>query len=111
MAEAKLFISEKLKVDWPSVLKFMQRMIFRLAQGHAQYGPPERRKNYMTRIEKEINAYKKSGNCELLYNIANYCWLESQAPQNKKFHYDQTVGSVTRDGRKTLLRRGFFVED
>lgn len=44
----------------------------------------------------ELKAYKKTGNEEHLLNIANYCHLESFAPENKKFHYDNTVDSVTR---------------
>jgi len=50
----------------------------------------------MTRMKLEVTAYRKSGNREHLLNIANYAWLESQAPENPKFHWDNTVDSVTR---------------
>lgn len=65
-------------------------------QGHVRYGAPDRRKKYMTRLFLELKAYKKTGNVEQLYNIANYCILESIAPENKKFHFYALADSVTR---------------
>jgi len=44
----------------------------------------------------EVKAYKKTGNIEYLYNAANYCVLESLAPENNKFHYDEYASSATR---------------
>ena len=50
----------------------------------------------MTRLGLELKAYRRTGNRELLLNIANYSWLESVAPENKKFHWDNTAESATR---------------
>ena len=50
----------------------------------------------MWRLGEELKAYKKTGNMEALFNIANYAWLESLAPENPKFHYDPTAKSNTR---------------
>jgi hypothetical protein len=51
----------------------------------------------MTRLLKEVQHYKANGNFEQLLNVAVYCFLESSAPENKKFHFDATVDSVTRE--------------
>lgn len=50
----------------------------------------------MYRMEKELAAYKKSGNLEHLYNLANYAFLESCEPEHPAHHYDDTVESATR---------------
>ena len=75
---------------------FIQKMANRIIQGHYRYGHPNKDQNYMTRIGLELKAYRYYGNIEQLYNIANYCWLESQAPENSKFHCDTAALSVTR---------------
>lgn len=77
-------------------MNFVQRMANRIIVGHLRYGTPKREQQYMSRAFAELRAYKKTGNMEQLYNVANYCWLESIAPENKKFHFDDTVDSVTR---------------
>ena len=79
-----------------SIQEFIQWMVNRLAFGEYRYGPPNKSQNYMTRLIMEVKAYKRTGNYEQLLNIANYCWLESRAPENKKFHFDPSVDSVTR---------------
>lgn len=68
----------------------------RIIQGHTRYGAPVVTKKYMKRLELELQAYKKSGNMEHLYNAANYCFLESYAPQNPKFMFAADIDSVTR---------------
>lgn len=50
----------------------------------------------MSRLAKELAAYKKTGNMEQLINIANYAILEAMAPENPRFHFDAGVDSVTR---------------
>lgn len=75
---------------------FVQRMANRIQVGEVRYGAPKRRQRYMSRMKVEMEAYRKNGNMEHLLNIANYCWLESEAPENKKFHFYAEVGSVTR---------------
>jgi len=76
--------------------EFVQGMANRIAQGHARYGHPDKRKRYMTRAKMELAAYVKTGNVEHLINTANYCFLEQLEPENKKFHHDSFVDSVTR---------------
>ena len=103
--ELAIWVSEKVKPSpWESFREFVQQQVKRLVQGHFEYGPPCKSKNYMTRLEAEVKAYRRTGNREHLLNAANYCWLESEAPQNRKYHWDNTVLSVTR--RDTKLRRG-----
>jgi len=75
---------------------FMQRQVNRLQVGEQRYGKPDARKLYMTRLSNEVDAYVKTGNAEHLINAANYCLLEAVAPEHRKFHYDNTVESVTR---------------
>lgn len=96
--EFNIWWSDKLKFTpvYKNVPKFLQSMANRLAQGFARYGGPDQHKLYFTRMQMEIKAYKKTGNMEHLYNIANYCLLESMTPENPKFHYDDKVDSVTR---------------
>jgi hypothetical protein len=77
---------------------FLQLTANRIAVGHLRYGPPNRRKKYMTRLKLELEAYENTGNMEHLLNISNYAFLESEAPQNHKFHFDPNVDSVTRKG-------------
>jgi len=75
---------------------FMQRQANRLTVGHFQYGAPNRRKKYMSRLETELDAYKDTGNREHLINIANYAILESVAPEHPQAHFDNMVASATR---------------
>lgn len=75
---------------------FLQQMTNRLGVGHLRYGKIDKRARYMDRLKKELAAYTKDGNMEQLLNIAVYAFLESYTPQNKKFHFDNTVDSVTR---------------
>jgi hypothetical protein len=71
-------------------------MAFRIIQGYCRYGGPDKSRNYMTRMIMEVKSYKRTGNMENLLNIANYCYLETLAPENSKFHYDNTADSATR---------------
>jgi len=50
----------------------------------------------MTRLSKELKAYRKDGNIEQLLNIAVYAFLESVAPENPKIHWNAAADSVTR---------------
>lgn len=74
----------------------IQLMANRLLQGSFRYGPPARDHNYMTRMTMELKAYRRTGNQEHLLNISNYCVLETMAPENPRFHFDNTVPSATR---------------
>lgn len=91
-----IFLPSQIQRRAEPIKDFMQKMTNRLAMGHYRYGEPQASKGYLTRMEAELKAYKRIGNCEQLYNIANYCWLESVAPENEKFHFDNRVKSVTR---------------
>lgn len=78
---------------------FLQAVANRRCVGAYRYegcDGPDRRKRYMTRLSKELRAYRKSGNVEHLFNIAVYAFLESAAPENRKAHWDAAVESVTR---------------
>lgn len=72
---------------------FLQLMSNRRAVGNLRYGEPNAQQEYLTRLEKELKAYKKTRNKEHLVNIANYCFLESMCPE---VVFDPTVASVTR---------------
>ena len=75
---------------------FLDAMSKRIAQGHARYGSPHKDALYLDRLRLETSAYRRTGNVEHLYNIANYAFLESVAPQHPKPVKDVSVGSVTR---------------
>ena len=75
---------------------FLQLMMNRRSVGFLRYGPINYKQKYLTRLIKELEAYKKTGNAEQLVNIAVYCFLEWYAPENKKYHFDNSVESVTR---------------
>jgi hypothetical protein len=93
----EIYWPEKIPVSGKkSFLEFVSAQTKRLAQGYCRYGPPSRDKRYMRRLGLELRAYRRTGNREHLLNIANYAWLETQAPENKRFHFDNSVRSVTR---------------
>lgn len=75
---------------------FLQLMVNRSAVGYLRYGKTKRSTKFLTRMKKELKAYEKTGNMEQLVNVAVYCFLESYAPENRKFHFDPSVDSVTR---------------
>lgn len=75
---------------------WLQYQANRLFVGELRYGSGSHRQQYMTRMEKELNKYKQTGNFEQLLNIANYAFLESEFPENKKFHFDPNAASATR---------------
>lgn len=91
---------ESIQLDSSTTLvfkQFMQGMANRRAVGALRYGDkPTYKQKYLSRIRLELKAYKETGNYEHLLNLANYCFLESEAPQNKKFHFDPTAASATR---------------
>ncbi len=76
---------------------FAQAMLNRLFVGEVRYGPGKKEQKYLTRLIKELKAYKKTGNAEQLINIANYCILEWMTPEHPKHHFNPAVESVTRD--------------
>jgi hypothetical protein len=75
---------------------FLQGILDRRIVGGMRYGPIKKKQKYLTRLSKELKSYREEGNMEQLLNIAVYCYLEAYAPENKKFHWDPTVDSVTR---------------
>lgn len=96
----ELKIPDDILLDSKAVIEltfFLQANINRLVIGNLRYGVPEARKKYMSRMRRELKVYVKDGNFEQLINIANYCFLESYKPENKKFHFNSLVESVTRD--------------
>ena len=78
---------------------FLQQMADRRTVGSTRYekgGQPIRRQRYLSRLKKEVEAYEINGNHEQLLNIAVYAFLESYAPENRKYHFNPEVDSVTR---------------
>lgn len=80
--------------------RFLQEMTNRRGVGYLRYGPNRHRQGYMSRLKLELEHYKRSGNHEQLLNIAVYAFLESHCPENEKYHFDNTAGSVTRKRNK-----------
>jgi len=91
--------SERLNPRLKALRVHVQLMVNRLLQGTFRYGPPAKDHNYMTRMLMEMKAYKRTGNREHLLNISNYCVLETIAPENSRFHFDNTAESATRSKR------------
>lgn len=83
---------------WPIAcfMRWLQLMMNRWSLGGLRYGAPSIRKRYLSRLKTEIAAYEATGNMEHLLNAAVYCFLESEKPENERFHFDPTVDSVTR---------------
>ena len=95
----ELRLPDSIKLDPQSTVDFqafLQQVVNRYCVGTLRYGKVSKRKRYQTRLAKEFRAYRKTGNAEQLFNIALYCFLEHQAPENRKFHFDASVESVTR---------------
>ena len=92
----ELFWSDKLKRPDANLFKaFAQAMVMRLMQGWPTYGF-DARFQYLTRLEREVCAYRETGNREHLINAANYCYMESEKPELLGSHWDNGVKSVTR---------------
>ena len=75
---------------------FLQGMANRKAVGALRYGDAKKEQLYLTRLTTELSAYKRTGNQEHLFNIANYCFLETITPEHPKSHFDPTAKSATR---------------
>ena len=99
MANLGITIPDSLNVpvsEMSAFKQFLQQMTNRRGVGFLRYGPIKHRQGYMSRMKKELEAYKHTGNREQLLNIAVYAFLESYAPENEKHHFDATVDSITR---------------
>lgn len=97
--EGKIWLSDKALHDVREKKRFFdftQKMASRISMGHLRYGQPMKELKMLTRLRMELKAYRKTGNMEHLINIANYAWLESEVPENPKFHFDPTAESATR---------------
>jgi hypothetical protein len=94
-----IFISAKIKLpeeDKKKLLEFVQGIVNRRTVGYLRYGPNSRHQRFMSRLAEELKAYRKTGNMEHLFNIAVYAYLESDKPENKRFHYEPRAESATR---------------
>ena len=91
-----IYFPDSCKRDTKKIKEFLQRMVNRLVVGHYRYGEAKKSQRYMSRLIAEVKTYKKTGNQEQLINSANYCFLETIAPENDKSTFDPTVESVTR---------------
>lgn len=85
--------------------KFAQGMADRLIVGIFRYdkGKPLKKAKYLTRLKAEVAEYERTGNQEHLINAANYCYLETQAPEHPKSHFKHHHKSVTRDKLKMKI--------
>jgi len=93
----ELFVSSKIKPEGTTFLqKFLQKMVNRFFIGFLRYAGPHGKQLYLSRLQKELKAYKRTGNQENLINVAVYCVLESIAPEHPKHHHNEIVDSVTR---------------
>ena len=107
----EIFWSQSLKITQRAVSQFqwfIQRMANRIMQGQARYGEPKPGHQWMKRARLELSAYSKSGNAEHLLNAANYCYLESLAPEHKKYHFNNEIESASRGKRgiKETIKHG-----
>lgn len=107
--DISIWLSDKLRSPecWKPFAQFLQQIADRAAVGAARYERgrgPERENRYMTRLLTEVREYKKTGNRECLLNIAVYCWLETMAPENPKFHWDDKAPSATRGKIEGVLK-------
>jgi len=91
-----IFWSDKLAVPSKNFARFLQMLANRYMAGHLRYGPPDKKKKYLTRLKLELKEYERKGNAENLKNVAVYCALELECPEHKNHHDDSTIDSVTR---------------
>jgi hypothetical protein len=92
----EVWVSDRLRVPFEREFsQFLQRMAARRDQGHAAYGTSRATKRYLSRLGRELDAYKRTGNQEHLLNVAVYAWLESVRPEREETHFDPAVASVT----------------
>jgi hypothetical protein len=97
--EIVLVIPESIPLDIQTICNyraFLQACLNRRCVGALRYGGITKKQRYATRLKLEIKAYERTGNIEHLLNCSVYCFLESEAPQNKKAHWNALVKSVTR---------------
>jgi hypothetical protein len=84
------------KIHWEAYYnkEFLQKMINRMIIGHYRYGPmrlmgktEKSTKTPLQRIKMTLAQYNKTGNIEILVDLANYCMSEFTYPSHKKAHY------------------------
>jgi hypothetical protein len=80
---------------------FLQMMINRLIVGYHRYEQhtgPERR-NYLRRIGDKLADYRRTGNRELLVDVANYCMREFEFPSIPETYFgaDDSRGKNRKD--------------
>lgn len=85
-------------------IAFAQAMANRLMCGDTRYGVPDAGQLYLDKLKRELKAYEDTGNQEHLFNVANYCLLETHWPQHERSHL-RGARSVRRSGR---MERGKF---
>ena len=96
--DVTIFLSDKVRLDRPGeAVEFLQRLANRIAVGKVRYGNRAASKKYLSRLEVEVKAYKRTRNQEHLYNAAVYCFLEMSCPEDGgRGHFNPEVGSATR---------------
>lgn len=88
--------------------QFLQGMVNRLAVGFHRYGPLDpMRANWVKSIELRIEAYKETGNIDLMHDVANFAMFEWRFPQHENAHSDPNAKSPgIIDGRTGEHRQG-----
>jgi|SRR5215469_7864016 len=97
------------EVALTSFFHFLQEMVNLRTIGSLRYerhGKPTRGKNYLTRLELELDAYRRTGNSQHLRNLAVYAFLEDFAPENARYFFSQHAKSVTRRKLGGSFERG-----
>lgn len=84
------------KRKWFELQRFIRLQAAALIQGEYRYCNYRNPNLFLTRLIKELEAYKKSGNKEHLINVCNYAILESIEPEHPNHHYNDEVESITR---------------
>lgn len=100
--ELSIYWSDKLGAPHKKFQAFVQEMANRINFGHARHGFPNPEADYWHCMEREVEAYHRTGNKEHLYNIANFCELECRVPSHPKHHYKEAK-SVNGMGKRGAI--------
>jgi len=84
-------VDEIFETTWDA--GFLEKMFNRLLMGRLRYGTKRVTKiryNYTKPVGDKIRLYERTGNTELLVDIANYCMLEYRFGQHPNKHFAAT---------------------
>jgi hypothetical protein len=93
---------EILKTEYSEQFDIIRKNM--MCMSYYKYGPlkdnykTEKTINAIGSLEKRLQAYKETGNTELLADIANFAMIEFMFPQHPQAHYKGTDGGYEIDG-------------